>query len=77
MNSTLKSAGHQILKNLLEQCTEPQQLMFKRMYSHKNLEATMEEAVDNMDETKIDNAISQCERTVANNSLRAQNEPLL
>lgn len=59
--------GKDILKNLLAQCTEPQQLMFKRMYCHKNLDATIEEAVEQMDETKIDHAITQCERTVAKN----------
>lgn len=66
-NETLINSGKQILKDLLAQCTEGQQLMFKRMYSHKNMEATIDEAVDNMDVDRIDWAISQCERTVQNN----------
>ena len=67
MNPTLSKAGKDILKNLLRHCTEPQQLLFKRMYCHKNLEATIEEAVDQMDESKIDWAITQCEKTVEKN----------
>ena len=67
MNETLKSAGKVILKELLNKCTEPQQHMFKRMYSHKNLNLSINEVVDNMKEDRIDTAISQCERTVAKN----------
>ena len=67
MNPTLAKLGKDMLKNLLNDCTEPQQMMFKRMYCHKNLDASIEEAVDQMDESKIDHAITQCERTVAKN----------
>lgn len=67
MNGTLSNAGKQILKDLLEKCTEPQQMMFKRMYSHENLELNINDAVDQMDENKISFAITQCERTVAKN----------
>lgn len=68
MNNTFSQAGKTILKDLLSHCTEPQQLLFKRMYSHTNLERTIDEAVDNLDPTKIDWAISQCERTVSKNN---------
>jgi len=67
MNKTFTTAGRKILKELLFQCTEGQQFMFKRMYSHKKLELSINDAVDNMDDDKIDNAISQCERTVIKN----------
>lgn len=67
MNKTLSNAAKDILKNLLAECTEPQQMLFKRMYCHKNLDATIEEAVDQMDESKMDWAISQCEKTVLKN----------
>ena len=68
MNETLKIAAKKILKDLLVQCTEGQQMLFKRMYSHKNLELSINEVVDKMDETKIDHAITQCERTVEKNN---------
>lgn len=67
-NESLIMAGKQMLKDLLSQCTEPQQHMFKRMYCHKNLDLPINEAVDQMGESKIDNAISQCERTVEKNN---------
>lgn len=68
MNLTLKNAAKDILIKLLNQCTDAQQMMFKRMYCHNNLDATVEESVNLIDDEKIDWAISQCERTVANNS---------
>ncbi len=67
MNKSLSNAGKGMLKELLAQCTEPQQLLFKRMYCHTNLDATIDEAVDQMDEFKIDWAITQCEKTVEKN----------
>lgn len=67
MNQTLAKEGKRILKNLLSQCTEGQKLMFKRMYSHNNLELSIYEVVDIMDDDKIDCAITQCEKTVEKN----------
>ena len=64
MNETLKTEAKKILKALLVECTESQQHMFKRMYSHENLELPINDVVDQMDESKMDNAISQCELTV-------------
>lgn len=68
MNETLKNSAKDYLKKLLAQCTEDQQLIFKRMYCHKNLDLPINEAVDQMDEKKIDYAVTQCERTVAKNN---------
>ena len=67
-NETLQTAARQILKDLLAQCTEGQQLLFKRMYSPNNLGLPINTAVDLMDPDKIDWAITQTERTVAKNS---------
>lgn len=68
MNETLKNTAKELLKDLLRSCTEPQQLIFKRMYSHKNLDADIDTVVDNMDDSKLDWALSQVERTVISNS---------
>ncbi len=73
-NETLKNAAKEILKGLLSECTEGQQLMFKRMYCHKNLELPINEAVDQMADDKIDWAISQTERSVEKNR-SSQNTP--
>ena len=67
-NETLQTAARKILKDLLAQCTEGQQLLFKRMYSPNNLGLPINTAVDLMDPDKIDWAITQTERTVAKNS---------
>lgn len=71
-NETLKSAARQILKDLLAQCTEDNHTMFKRMYAHNNLDLPINEAVDQMDESKIDLAITQVERTIANAAARSK-----
>lgn len=68
MNESLSKMGRDYLKELLSQCTDPQQLMFKRMYAHKYQEKPINECVDLMDDEKIDWAISQCERAVEKNS---------
>ena len=67
-NETLKSAAKKILIDLLIQCTEGQQRMFKRMYYPSGLDKSIEEAVEQMDSTKIDWAISQTERSIEKNS---------
>lgn len=53
----------QTLSDLLDQCTEPQQNLFERMYGD----------VSTMETSKIDWAIQQCERTIEkNNSLKGE-----
>jgi hypothetical protein len=63
-NQTLINAAKTILKDLLHQCTEGQQLQFKRMYYHKNLELPIDDVVDLMDVECMDWAITQCEYTL-------------
>ena len=67
MNETLKNATKGILKSLLARCTKEQQMMFRRMYSPKKLEIPINDAVDQMDENKMDRAMDQCEMTVKKN----------
>tara|TARA_R110000850_G_scaffold213229_1_gene339222 strand:- start:298 stop:510 length:213 start_codon:yes stop_codon:yes gene_type:complete len=65
-NKTIKNVAKEMLKELLSECTEGQQLIFKRMYCHKNLELPINEAVDQMADDKIDWAMTQVERTIEN-----------
>jgi hypothetical protein len=65
MNPKIKQAYTDMLKELLAQCTEAEQMIFKRMYSHKNLELDINTVVDNMEESKYEWAIIQCEQTIA------------
>lgn len=67
MNKYLEQKGRDYLKELLAECTDGQQTMFKRMYSHTNLYLPINDAVDNMSVDKIDRAIQQCELTVLKN----------
>lgn len=81
-NETLTNAGKQILKDLLAQCTEPQQEMFKLMYARDNGKRSIEDAkampinnvVDLMENEKIDWAITQCERTVEKNKIKPKEQ---
>lgn len=66
-NETIKKFAKELLKDLLDECTEAQQLIFKRMYCDKNLEYSINDAVDQMDDDKIDWALTQVERTVEKN----------
>lgn len=67
MNQTLQNFAREELKAGLSLCTEAQQLLFKRMYSHKELGKSIDEVVDLIPEDKLDWAMQQVERTLANN----------
>jgi hypothetical protein len=75
MHPKLSNAGKQILKDLLADCTAPQQRMFKLMYARDGGKRSVEGAeamdindvVDLMEDERISHAISQCERTVEKN----------
>lgn len=45
-NETIKTLAKEKLKELLSQCTKEEQLLFKRMYCHKNLELPINDVVD-------------------------------
>jgi len=60
MSKTLKAIDdfkRKSLQDLLDQCTEPQQNLFARMYV----------SVEEINTDKIDWAIQQCERTIEKN----------
>ena len=63
-NKKLIKAAQDILKDLLSKCTIEQQLLFKRMYAKGNLDLDINSVVDNMDTTKMDWAITQCEKSI-------------
>ncbi len=65
MNESLQNYARAQLKRMLVRCTKDMQLMFKRMYSHKDLTLDINTVVDNMPEEKLDWAMQQCKRTVA------------
>jgi len=68
MNNAIQEFARTQLKEMLGKCTEAQQILFKRMYSHNNLSLDIGEVVDNMPEEKLDWAMQQCQRTLKNNA---------
>jgi len=67
MNETLTIYAREQLKEGLAKCTDGNILLFKRMYSHENLELPISEVVDNMPDEKLDWAMRQVERTLIKN----------
>lgn len=67
MNKTLSDFARAELKAGLAQCTESQQETFKQMYSHDNLDLSIDQVVDKMPDSKLDWAMQQVQRTLSNN----------
>ena len=67
-NQTLINTARKILLHRLSECTQAQQIKFKLMYSHKNLDISLEELVLVIDESKLDWCITQCENTINKNN---------
>ncbi len=76
MNNTIKEFTKDSLKNGLSKCTEQQQSLFKRMYSHKNLSLSINDVVDNMPDDKLDWALTQVEKTLINSNKEQSLHPL-
>jgi hypothetical protein len=55
--NNIENYRREVLRELYNCCTEAQQKFFCRMYK----------SVDEIDDSKIDWAIKQCERTIASN----------
>lgn len=67
-NKTLINLGREVLKVYLEQCTSGEIMMFRRMYCPNNLDKHIEDVVTELDPSKIDHAITQCENTLKKNN---------
>lgn len=64
MNEQLQNFARQNLKDGLAQLPEKWQMMFKRMYSHKNLDADINDVIDNVPEDRLDWAMQQVEKSL-------------
>jgi hypothetical protein len=69
MNNMLSQYARLQLKDGLSRCTEPQQVLFKRMYCHEHLDWSIEKCVDNMPEDSLDWAMQQVQNTLRKSSL--------
>lgn len=65
MNEKLQAFARSELKKGLAQLSESQQLLFKRMYSHKNLDRPIDAVVDKLPVGKLDWAMQQIDRSVS------------
>ncbi len=68
MNDILAEFARQNIKEGLAKCTPDQVMFFKRMYSHNDLDAEIEKAVDNMPSEKLDWAMIQVQRQLVINA---------
>jgi len=64
MNESLQQYARETIKTGLAKCTEAEQMLFKRMYSHKNLELPIDQVVDTMPAERLDIAMQQVENTL-------------
>jgi len=64
MNKGLEDYARKLIKEGLVQLPENWQIMFKRMYSHDNLDIDINTLVDNMPEDKLDWAMQQVEKSL-------------
>ena len=67
MNDQLQRYARETLKEGLSQCTDDQQMLFKRMYANGDLSLPIAEVVDRMPEGKLDWAMKQVSNTLKNN----------
>jgi hypothetical protein len=64
MNEELQKFARNTIKEGLALLPSSHQLIFKRMYSHKNLDADINHVVDIMPEDRLDWAMQQVKRSV-------------
>lgn len=69
-NKTLIEITKDLIKKHLEYCTPDEIMMFKKMYSHGDLEKDINLVVDDLEDEKVDHAFTQCENTLNNDTVR-------
>ena len=64
MNKTISNTIRQSMKKMIIHCNDNEQLLFKRMYSHNNLNLHINDVIDNMPDDKINMGFTQIENTL-------------
>lgn len=67
MNKEIEDYSRKLVLEKLEQITTPQFIVFKRMYSSRNMDATKEQVAKNMNYEKINHALTQLDNTITKN----------
>ena len=65
MNKAVIEFMRSEIKAGLKELPEGWQLLFKRMYSHQNLEKPIDKVVDDMPEEKLNWALTQVQNSIA------------
>lgn len=66
MNKTVANFTREQIKTGLKQLPESWQFLFKRMYSHNNLELDIDTVVYNIPDEKLERALQQVENSLEN-----------
>ena len=72
MNSQLANYARGKIKEGLSKLSEGHQAVFKRMYSHKNLELPIDKVVDNMPDTKLNWALTQVQNSLKKSKMKGK-----
>ena len=64
MNNQLQEFAREQLKDGLPKLPESNQLLFKRMYSHEDLDKPIDDVVDSMPSDRLDWAMQQVQRSI-------------
>lgn len=67
MNEELQKFARDTIKKGLAECSDDQQMVFKRMYSHMNLNMPINDVVDKMPSDRLDWAMTQLKNTISKN----------
>lgn len=67
MNKEVEDYSRKLVLEKLGQITTPQFIIFKRMYSSRDMDASKEQVAKNMNYEKIDWALTQLDNTIKNN----------
>jgi hypothetical protein len=70
MNETMQAFARQTLKDGLAKLNPKNHRMFNQMYNPENLDADVNDTVDDIDASKLDWAMQQVERTIQTNLTR-------
>ena len=65
MDPSIENFARKQIKKGLAYCTPEEWMLFRRMYSHKNLEADMDDVVNQLPTEVLDLALGQVNRTIA------------
>lgn len=76
MNKHLQAYARHFIKERLTRCSPRQQDIFKRMYSHLNLDLPVDQVVDAMSADKLNWAMEQVEKTYQENVAAGSVKPL-